>query len=358
MIELSKEQRAELEELDRSRQLDLLTGKRVMALLHLDRNSTARMTVHQVSRALFVSEQTIYHWIRLFNNGDDSGNAIKGLFIKHSSGRESALTPDQEAMVIEYFRCNVTMQVQRVIEFIGERFGRKYSRSGAIKLMHRLGFSFKKPKLIPHCASIAEQQEFINCYEEMRDNLPEDEVILFGDGVHPTHQARPAGGWIFKGDEIAIKANSGRQRIDVLGGINLKDGRVHIVADATINAESVIKIMKNLESQYSDKRVIHYIVDNARYFHSKMVRDWQKQTNSRVKLHFLPPYSPHLNPIERLWGVMHKNITHNRYYEKFNDFSKAILHFLRTTIHQNWSNFSNSITDNFRIITHDNFKLI
>ncbi|MCH9756018.1 MAG: transposase, partial [Gammaproteobacteria bacterium] len=54
------------------------------------------------------------------------------------------------------------------------------------------------------------------------------------------------------------------------------------------------------------------IWDNAGYHKSQAIRDFVKKTN--IELHFLPPYSPNLNPIERLWKIMHENVTYNRYY--------------------------------------------
>jgi len=57
--------------------------------------------------------------------------------------------------------------------------------------------------------------------------------------------------------------------------------------------------------------LIHVFLDNARYHHAKLVHDWLSRPGCRIRLHFVPAYCPHLNPIERLWGVMHKHVTHN-----------------------------------------------
>ena len=68
----------------------------------------------------------------------------------------------------------------------------------------------------------------------------------------------------------------------------------------------------------------------------------------RIVLHFVPSYCPHLNPIERLWKVMHEHVTHNKCYAKFRDFAEAVLDFLRETVPRRFDKFSSSITDNFR----------
>jgi transposase len=58
--------------------------------------------------------------------------------------------------------------------------------------------------------------------------------------------------------------------------------------------------------------LIHVFLDNARYHHAKLVQQWLARPGCRIKLHFIPSYCPHLNPIERLWGLMHRNVTHNQ----------------------------------------------
>jgi transposase len=56
--------------------------------------------------------------------------------------------------------------------------------------------------------------------------------------------------------------------------------------------------------------LIHVFLDNARYYYTKFVWEWLARPGRRIKLHFIPPYCPHPNPIERLWGLMHRNATH------------------------------------------------
>ena len=57
-----------------------------------------------------------------------------------------------------------------------------------------------------------------------------------------------------------------------------------------------------IEGMYPAMRLIHIFPDNARYHHAKLVHAWLAQPGRRIKLHFIPAYRPHLNPIERHWG--------------------------------------------------------
>lgn len=68
------------------------------------------------------------------------------------------------------------------------------------------------------------------------------------------------------------------------------------------------KVIKSL--QY-EKLII--VLDNVKYHHAKKLKPFLEQNRERLELMFLPPYSPDLNPIERVWWFMRKKITHNRY---------------------------------------------
>ena len=99
-----------------------------------------------------------------------------------------------------------------------------------------------------------------------------------------------------------------------------------------INAITTRKILKEIENSYAAMSVVHVILDNARYHHAKILQPWIESPERRVKLHFLPPYAHHLNPIERLWAVMHMWVTHNQYYATYGDLTAAILEFFGETL--------------------------
>jgi len=152
-----------------------------------------------------------------------------------------------------------------------------------------------------------------------------------------------------RGQRCALPAASGRDRLNLHGAIDLETGQTRIMDVQTVDAESTIALFEALERANSTMSRIHVFLDNARYHHARAVTGWLQQPGRRIVLHFVPSYCPHLNPIERLWKVMHENVTHNRCYAKFRDFAQAVLGFLRETVPLRFDEFSSSITDNFRV---------
>src|SRR4029077_9663102 len=104
--------------------------------------------------------------------------------------------------------------------------------------------------------------------------------------------------------------------------------------------------------------LIHVFLDNARYHHARLVQEWLARPGCRIKLHFIPSYCPHLNPIERLWGLMHRNVTHNKCYATCAQFAHATLGFLREKVPRNWADLCDSVTDNFRVINPKEFRVM
>lgn len=88
------------------------------------------------------------------------------------------------------------------------------------------------------------------------------------------------------------------------------------------------------------------------------VQAWLARPECRIRLHFVPAYCPHLNPIERLWRLMHKHITRNRCYEWFADFREAMLTFLREEVPEKWDTYGDAVSDNFRIIDPTEYRIM
>ena len=135
-------------------------------------------------------------------------------------------------------------------------------------------------------------------------------------------------GWMRRGASKEIAANSGRSRINLTGSVDILSHRVVVQEDQMLNAAATVSFFRKLEAAYKEKTRVHVFCDNARYYRNRAVAEYLE--SSKINLHFLPPYSPNLNPIERLWKWMKETVVYNTYYEEFDEFREAILGFFRT----------------------------
>ncbi|WP_417614189.1 IS630 family transposase, partial [Parasphingorhabdus sp.] len=99
--------------------------------------------------------------------------------------------------------------------------------------------------------------------------------------------------------------SSGRDRVNIHGAIDLETGKTQMLDVLTVDAQSTILLLMAILATHPSRRLIHVFLDNARYHHARLAQEWLVRKGQRIRLHFVPTYSPHLNPIERLWGVMH-----------------------------------------------------
>jgi len=145
-------------------------------------------------------------------------------------------------------------------------------------------------------------------------------TLLFLDGSHFVMGCDFLG-YIYGITRRFVKTFSGRKRYNVLGALNFMTKKVTVVANDTyIKAAEVCEMLRKLAGEYAGKP-LHIILDNARYQKCEVVTKLAQELG--IVLHYIPPYSPNLNLIERLWKHV-KSRLRTRYYDQFNDFMQTI----------------------------------
>lgn len=145
----------------------------------------------------------------------------------------------------------------------------------------------------------------------------------------------------------------GRKRANLLGFLNpVTFETTSIMNDSYLNSDIVCDGLERLRKRYPDQ-YLYIILDNAAYQHCRKVRDKAEKWN--INLVFLPPYSPNLNLIERLWKFLRKEILANQYYHSFRDFYSAIESFVKT-LHENYfEQLSSLLTFRFEVFDFSDF---
>ncbi len=286
---------------------------RIKAILLYDKGWSPQ----QIAEALLISDQAVRNHI------EDYKNSKK--LMPESGGSAEKLSQNQSEQLEIHLREHTYLYVKDIVAYVQAAFALTYTVPGMRTWLQRHEFSYKKPAVVPGKANKEQQQKWLAEYKKLRQGLPGDETICFIDGVHPTHNVQPAYGWIKKGVRKEIPANTGRLRLNLTGAIDIISHNIVIQEDHTLNAESTIRFFQKLEEAYPGKQKIHVFCDNAPYYRNKTVK--QYLATSKIVLHFLPPYSPNLNPIERLWKWMKERVIYNTYYEHFEDFKEAVIGF-------------------------------
>jgi transposase len=116
-----------------------------------------------------------------------------------------------------------------------------------------------------------------------------------------------------------------------------------------VNGETTVAFLEQLKEAYPNAPKIHIILDQSGYHRSQLVKD--AAVEKAIELHYLPPYSPNLNPIERLWKVMNEQVRNNVFFSSAKAFREAIVGFFEHEIHTIAPNLKNRINDNFQTIT-------
>jgi transposase len=347
---LDSESRRDLIELARDGSAAHRLARRANALVLLDKG----MSCQSVADVLLIDNDTVRTWYQLYQEDGIEGLASFG----HEGGSCRLTAPQQDKLKVW-----VSETLPRTTRAIGAWIAREcgiedQTRSGLIALLHRLGLEHRKPTAISRKLDPAKQAAFIQAHDALMNRLSADEAVIFVDAVHPTHAVRPVGCWAPKEVPVSVEQSSGRDRLNIHGAVDLETGQTIMKDVLTVVALSTILLLTAIETMYPDMRWIHVFLDNARYHHAKLVQAWLAQPGRRIELHFIPAYCPHLNPIERLWGLMHRHTTHNKCYGSFKDFSSATLNFLRSNVPRNWRTYCDEVTDNFRIINPTAFRII
>ncbi len=177
-------------------------------------------------------------------------------------------------------------------------------------------------------------------------------VVLNFDPMHQIHNNENGYTWQKKGKEGTrqVRSNTGRRRLNILGAINMINlDIVPFLTETNCNKETIKVFLNEVKKTYPKAEEIKIFLDNAGYQRNYEVQDYAKELG--ITLEFMPPYSPNLCLIERLWKFFKKKVMKNTYYESFSEFFDFVCNFFSV---ENWDKMKPELetllTLNFEII--------
>ncbi|MDE1466041.1 IS630 family transposase [Spartinivicinus sp. A2-2] len=216
-------------------------------------------TLQEVKEALLLDDETLRGYVNRYRQG-----GVSELLKSHHKGSQSKLSDEQKSCLRAELDNHIHLSTGSVCCYVEATFGIKYSISGMTDFLHQLGYRYKKPKLVPANPNIHAQEEFLEQYNQFMKTKRADEAVFFLDAMHPTHCSEAAYGWIKKGQEKTLKANTGRSRYNIHGAMNAETlETVALFSEDNINADSTIDLFNYLESVYPQAQTIYVIADNV-----------------------------------------------------------------------------------------------
>lgn len=314
---------------------DLSERDRIRVILSFDDG----VSVEKLAKILRLSQSAIRKYISDYDEKNKIWNDPRG-------GSDFRLTTEESQMLNQHLDDNTYLKVRHICNYVEKTFHKKFSRSGMTAWLKQNHFVFKKPKNIPGKLNNELQEKFIKEYEELKRGLQPTEIILFGDAVHPQYQSKAVCGWIKKGTEKTLQTTAKQTRMHIVGAINISNLEVITQEYKTINKEAMVEFFKEIESQF-EASTIYLILDNGTAGKNWLVDEYLK--SSRIKIKYLPGYSPNLNPAERLWKIMREEKINNCYYSSESEFFQEIRDFFIDLPNQ-ITNWCSRLNDKFERI--------
>ncbi len=269
-----------------------------------------------IAEDLAICRNSVTTYIKMVNS-----DGVESLMRFKYKGAKSILS-GHRVTISEYFKTHPPKSAKEAVNRIFTITGTQLSESEARRFMKSLGMRPIKTGHIPGKVNIQKQEEFkVQTLEPLVEKAQNGEChLFFMDASHFVLQAFVGVLWCFT--RMFIRSGSGRNRINVLGALDLKSNKIETVINTTyIDATVIVEMLELLASKYKTLP-IYIVLDNARYQHCDFVKAAANRLN--IKLIFLPPYSPNLNLIERVWKYVKKEYLRNQYFEDAATFHNAI----------------------------------
>jgi transposase len=286
-----------------------------------------------VARALSISRGTIYGWLARYRDG-----GWDALDARKRGGRP----PKLDAKVIRWVYRTVTLKNPLQLKFtfalwtskmigqaIRERFGVKLSKSSVCRLLGQLGLTPQRPIWRAYQQKPEEVEKWLKRrYPRIRRlALQKKAQIFFGDeaGVRSDHHAGTT--WAKKGMTPVVSSTGARFGLNMISAVSAQGEFRFMVIKGRVGATQFIEFIKRL--LHGAQRMIFLIVDGHPAHKAKCVTRFTKSIKDRFRLFFLPPYSPELNPDERVWNDLKNNAVGRQTVSSSKELHRAVIRHLR-----------------------------
>ncbi|MBX3466122.1 MAG: IS630 family transposase [Planctomycetes bacterium] len=209
------------------------------------------------------------------------------------------------------------------------------SVSTVARALERVGARWKVAKPVVACPwSKRRRNKRLREIAALLRRLPKHDVAAFSDEVDIHLNPKIGRDWSLRGRQPLVMTPGKNAKRYVAGAMDARTRKLVWVASDRKNSELFIALLWRLERAYPAAKRIHVVLDNYVIHSSKKTQAALAKLSGRIVLHFLPPYCPDANKIERLWGTLHANVTRNHRHKTIEALMAAVTRWLRLPVGQ------------------------
>jgi transposase len=327
MPELSRSEKRKLR-IWIKRETDAGMRTRMLMLLQVSKGNP----VAEVAEALQVARSTVYRVLDRFRERGWSGLADR----REENGRtgvdEMFLLQLRKAVAgspQDYGWSRPTWTQELLCEVMAECTGLRVSQATMSRLLKKLGARLGRPRPVLRCPwKRARKTRHLRKIDRLIESLAKNEVAVYADEVDIHLNPKIGFDWMLPGQQKEVVTPGQNVKRYLAGAKDVRTGRIHWVVGVRKRSSLFIDLLKRLRKVYPSAKVIHVIVDNYIIHKSRQTR-LALAGMPRIRLHFLPPYSPSFNPIERVWLDLHAEVTRNHRCRTINELMAEVDYYLK-----------------------------
>jgi transposase len=289
----------------------------------------------QIAAAGLCSPSQVY---RVADRFIDDG--LAGLADRREDNGDTKVTEEYEALLLDVVACapgnygyrRPTWTQELLIRVLHDATGIGVSVTTMSRLLRRLKVRLGWPKPIVGCPwKKWRRTRRLNTIRRLVESLPDDEVILYVDEVDIHLNPKIGRDYMLRGTQKTVLTPGKNKKRYLAGALNARTGRLTWVeGDRKTSDLFILQLWQLVGRDYPHAKRIHLILDNYRIHSSRQTNLALARLGGRVVLHFLPPYCPDHNRIERVWRDLHANVTRNHRCRNMNE----LMHEVRAELRQ------------------------
>jgi transposase len=287
----------------------------------------------EVAKILHLSRTTVYRVAWRFR---DCGEA--GLIDRREDNGETKVDEAYLAVLYDVVASYAdahgwqrpTWTQEMLIQTMEERTGVKIGIAAMSRALRTIGARHGRPKPTVGCPwSKAAKTRRLNVIKELLRNLPAGEVAYYEDEVDIHLNPKIGPDWMVCGQQKEVATPGKNVKRYLAGAQRVSDKKMIWVEGEQKNSMLFIRLLWELAKAHPKAKTIHVVLDNYSIHHTQQVEMTLKTPQGRrIKLHFLPPYCPDHNRIERTWEDLHANVTRNHRCESMKQLMQQVHRYL------------------------------